>query len=104
MAKRLITLQTIQREKLDRSRSWILARRDFPKPAIPGNPNLWDEAAVDAWLEKFVGLELNKRSATAILEESREFPEISSVRSDAFRLPFFSLSTASTTAPVEPVT
>src|SRR6266446_6776619 len=36
----------------------------------------------------FVGLELNKRSATAILEESREFPEISSVRSDAFRLPF----------------
>jgi ubiquinone/menaquinone biosynthesis C-methylase UbiE len=36
----------------------------------------------------FVGLELNERSATAILEESREFPEISSVRSDAFRLPF----------------
>src|SRR5882762_4418068 len=36
----------------------------------------------------FVGLELNERSATAILEESLEFPEISSVRSDAFRLPF----------------
>jgi ubiquinone/menaquinone biosynthesis C-methylase UbiE len=36
----------------------------------------------------FVGLELNERSATAILEESREFPEIGSVRSDAFRLPF----------------
>jgi ubiquinone/menaquinone biosynthesis C-methylase UbiE len=36
----------------------------------------------------FVGLELNERSATAILEESREFPEISSVRGDAFRLPF----------------
>jgi len=36
----------------------------------------------------FVGLELNERSATAILEESPEFPEISSVRSDAFRLPF----------------
>ena len=36
----------------------------------------------------FVGLELNERSATAILEESHEFPEISSVRSDAFRLPF----------------
>jgi SAM-dependent methyltransferase len=36
----------------------------------------------------FVGLELNERSATAILEESRAFPEISSVRSDAFRLPF----------------
>src|SRR5712691_8312527 len=37
----------------------------------------------------FVGLELNERSGTAILEESRKFPEISSVRSDAFRLPFF---------------
>jgi ubiquinone/menaquinone biosynthesis C-methylase UbiE len=36
----------------------------------------------------FVGLELNERSATAILEESREFPELSSVRGDAFRLPF----------------
>ena len=36
----------------------------------------------------FVGLELNERSAAAILEESREFPEIGSVRSDAFRLPF----------------
>src|ERR1700694_2243438 len=35
----------------------------------------------------FVGLELNERSAGAILEESREFPEISSVRGDAFRLP-----------------
>jgi SAM-dependent methyltransferase len=36
----------------------------------------------------FVGLELNERSATAIIEESREFPEIGSVRGDAFRLPF----------------
>ncbi|HMF56541.1 MAG TPA: methyltransferase domain-containing protein [Pyrinomonadaceae bacterium] len=35
-----------------------------------------------------VGLELNARSARAILEESREFPEISSVRGDALRLPF----------------
>jgi ubiquinone/menaquinone biosynthesis C-methylase UbiE len=35
-----------------------------------------------------VGLELNARSAKAILEESAEFPEISSVRGDAFRLPF----------------
>lgn len=35
-----------------------------------------------------VGLELNGRSASAILEESREFPEISSVRGDARRLPF----------------
>src|SRR5437879_2243141 len=37
---------------------------------------------------RLVGLELNERSATAILEESLEFPEISSVRGDAFRPPF----------------
>jgi len=35
-----------------------------------------------------VGLELNERSATSILEESRAFPEISSVRGDALSLPF----------------
>ncbi len=35
-----------------------------------------------------VGLELNERSASAILEESHEFPEISSVRGDAMSLPF----------------
>jgi ubiquinone/menaquinone biosynthesis C-methylase UbiE len=35
-----------------------------------------------------VGLELNERSATAILEESRGFPEITSVRGDALALPF----------------
>ena len=35
-----------------------------------------------------VGLELNERSAEAIIQESTDFPEISSVRGDAFRLPF----------------
>ena len=35
-----------------------------------------------------VGLELNQRSAAAILEGSREFPEISSVQADGFALPF----------------
>ncbi|HEX6044543.1 MAG TPA: methyltransferase domain-containing protein [Pyrinomonadaceae bacterium] len=35
-----------------------------------------------------VGLELNERSASAIREESREFPEITSVRGDALKLPF----------------
>jgi ubiquinone/menaquinone biosynthesis C-methylase UbiE len=35
-----------------------------------------------------VGLELNERSAQTILEESKEFPEIASVRGDALRLPF----------------
>jgi ubiquinone/menaquinone biosynthesis C-methylase UbiE len=37
---------------------------------------------------RLVGLELNARSARAILEESREFAEISAVRGDAFHLPF----------------
>lgn len=37
---------------------------------------------------KFVGVELNARSARAIIEESRQFPEISSVRADGFKLPF----------------
>jgi ubiquinone/menaquinone biosynthesis C-methylase UbiE len=35
-----------------------------------------------------VGLELNPRSAQAILEESTEFPEISSVQSSGLELPF----------------
>jgi len=35
-----------------------------------------------------VGVELNKRSAEAINEESADFPQISSVRSDARLLPF----------------
>ena len=37
---------------------------------------------------KGVGLELNERSAQAILEESKEFPEIISVRGNALQLPF----------------
>ncbi|MGQ0760441.1 MAG: methyltransferase domain-containing protein [Acidobacteriota bacterium] len=37
---------------------------------------------------RLVGLELNDRSAKSILEESREFPEIHSVRADGLRLPF----------------
>jgi ubiquinone/menaquinone biosynthesis C-methylase UbiE len=35
-----------------------------------------------------VGLELNERSASAILEESTGFPEIASVRGNGFALPF----------------
>jgi ubiquinone/menaquinone biosynthesis C-methylase UbiE len=35
-----------------------------------------------------IGLELNQRSAQAILEESREFPEITSVQADGKMLPF----------------
>jgi ubiquinone/menaquinone biosynthesis C-methylase UbiE len=35
-----------------------------------------------------VGLELNERSAQAVLEESSDYPEISSVRGDGLALPF----------------
>lgn len=35
-----------------------------------------------------VGLDLNERSASAILEQSADFPEIASVRGDALALPF----------------
>ena len=37
---------------------------------------------------RLVGLELNERAAVGLLEASREFPEITSVRGDALRLPF----------------
>jgi ubiquinone/menaquinone biosynthesis C-methylase UbiE len=37
---------------------------------------------------RFAGLELNARSARAIRDESRAFPEISAMRGDALRLPF----------------
>ncbi|HZH30198.1 MAG TPA: methyltransferase domain-containing protein [Pyrinomonadaceae bacterium] len=37
---------------------------------------------------RLVGLELNERSARAIVEESRGFAEIGAVRGDAFHLPF----------------
>jgi ubiquinone/menaquinone biosynthesis C-methylase UbiE len=37
---------------------------------------------------RLVGLELNERSAREIVEGSQQYPQISSVRGDAFRLPF----------------
>ena len=46
------------------------------------------EARVRGWRARLVGLELNERSARAILEESRGFAEIGAVRGDAFHLPF----------------
>ena len=54
---RLITLATIKTEKIDLSRSWILAEvaaGRFPKPCVRGNPNLWSEAEVDEWLAGFI--------------------------------------------------
>jgi ubiquinone/menaquinone biosynthesis C-methylase UbiE len=46
------------------------------------------EARARGWQARLVGLELNERSARAILEESSEFDEIGAVRGDAFHLPF----------------
>ncbi|MCA1556087.1 MAG: methyltransferase domain-containing protein, partial [Acidobacteria bacterium] len=47
------------------------------------------EARRRGWRARLTGLELNARSARAILEESRDFAEeISAVRGDAFHLPF----------------
>ena len=49
-----------------------------------------------AWARKngrratFVGVELNERSASAIIESSSDFPEIKSVRGDALQLSFAS--------------
>ncbi|HEX8146102.1 MAG TPA: methyltransferase domain-containing protein [Pyrinomonadaceae bacterium] len=37
---------------------------------------------------RLLGLELNGRAAVGLLEESRAFPEVASVRGDALRLPF----------------
>jgi len=37
---------------------------------------------------RLVGLELNERSAKEIVEGSHQYPQISSVRGDAFRVPF----------------
>ena len=41
---------------------------------------------------KLFGLELNERSAKAILEESQDFAEIKSIRGDALHLPFLDKS------------
>ena len=49
---------------------------------------------IAAWAQEsgrktqLTGIELNSRSALAIAERARTFPEISAVRADAFRLPF----------------
>ena len=47
-------------------------------------------ARVRGMKARLVGLELNERSTEGILEESREFPEVSAVRADALRMPFAS--------------
>ena len=45
-------------------------------------------ARARGWRARLVGLELNERSARAVLEESGDFAEINAVRGDAFHLPF----------------
>ncbi len=47
-----------------------------------------ESACVRSARARLVGLELNARSARAIVEESRVYPEIGSVRGDALCLPF----------------
>lgn len=54
---RLITLKVIQAEKVSRSRSWLLSEMQagrFPRPAVAGNPNLWDADAVDRWVAAMI--------------------------------------------------
>ena len=46
------------------------------------------EARAKKLTARLTGLELDARATRAILEESREFPEIAAVRGDAMRLPF----------------
>ena len=57
-----------------------------------GTGELLREVALDARgrgvQTRLLGLELNGRAARALLEESRAFEEVASVRADAFRLPF----------------
>jgi len=40
------------------------------------------------WSARLCGLEINARSAFAIVDESKAFPEITAIRGDAFHLPF----------------
>jgi len=47
-----------------------------------------DSARNNGRKARLVGLELNQRSAQAILEQSTDLSEIAAVRGDAFRLPF----------------
>ena len=57
MAKRLLTLRQIQEQKFPRSRSWIfadIAAGRFPKPIGGCVPHLWEEDAIDQFLEAFV--------------------------------------------------
>ncbi len=64
MAKRLINWRTINAEKIKRGRSWIFAEMAagrFPQPIVRGHgSNLWDEAAVDRWLESFIATNSDK--------------------------------------------
>ncbi|HEX7314910.1 MAG TPA: methyltransferase domain-containing protein [Pyrinomonadaceae bacterium] len=68
-------------------------RRDFSLLDVgAGTGELLREVALDSRgrnvKTRLVGLELNARAAEGLLEESREFGEIESVRGDALRLPF----------------
>lgn len=48
----------------------------------------WSRVTAGVHAANLVGLELNTRSAESILQESRDFTEITAVRGNALRLPF----------------
>lgn len=57
MSRRLMTLRQIQAEKFPLSRSWIyaaIASGRFPRPIGGCVPNLWEESAIDEYVQKFV--------------------------------------------------
>lgn len=97
----LVELRRINRllgdaRALRRSLLREVERRKFRKFSVldvgAGSGELLRVAATWARAEhveaRFVGVELNARSAASILEESRSHEEISAVRGDALRLPF----------------
>lgn len=60
---RLLTWRDIRAEKINRGKTWLKGREDFPEPKVKGAGragDLWDEADVDAWLERFVAQESAK--------------------------------------------
>jgi len=68
MSKRLLTLRQIQAEKFPRSRTWIftaISQQRFPKPIGGCVPNLWEEDAVDRFVESFVAAAKERADAGA---------------------------------------
>lgn len=79
MAKRLMSLRQIQAEKFPRGRTKIkemVAAGEFPKPAVKGSGNgsdLWEEEAIDRFLERFIAAEKAKagQATDQVMERAR---------------------------------